>query len=725
MNLVGCTADASRDIVILELDLSIAQKPKVAISPHEQVAVYFPIGGDDLDQQPHFVPLREDFPDDVVHLMAGGVWAPPSLCIWDVPFNELRATLTPSDLVRQLKLWLERTSDGLLHEADQPLEPVMQGGGGVVIVPLNAASQDGAVVDVRSAAQWRTGKVAVRFGRNRSLGQVGDGAQSFILGVIQTPRRKQRAVASLPRDLDELRQILDVDGFDLLDVIRRWLKSQVSNRSGYAATPVLLITIPKVASDAPDAIPVEERWAFCVDHTMKGLGIDLGVFEKSPEHDTLALLLGPPGDLDLSKILIEAMIVVPEVERSELPALSGLVETGAASRFTLIGAGALGSKLLECATRSGFGSWTIIDEDLFFPHNAARHILGDWAVGQPKAGAVAEFANNLTSGPSVVHGLQLNVLAPGTDAPALSSALNDADAIVDVSASVPVARAIASQPGGVRRMSAFLNPQGTDLVLLVESADRTVDLWALEGAYYRAIAGQRELADHLAQGGTRRRYANGCRDRTAAIAADAVSVLGGIATRQIMRVMKEDAPAAGVWRYDAATGEVASVPIAVGGQRRMDVLGWQVLWLDDLVERMSARRLEKLPSETGGVLLGIVDRQYRRIVVVDEIPAPPDSLERPWCFERGQEGLDSEVERISNATAGQLRYIGEWHSHPARCPARPSGTDETLWSKLANIFNGSAEPFLMAILGDDELFARLGVDDAADHAAMDLVHQDR
>ena len=35
--------------------------------------------------------------------------------------------------------------------------------------------------------------------------------------------------------------------------------------------------------------------------------------------------------------------------------------------------------------RSGFGIWTLIDEDELMPHNLARHALPPWCVGMPKA----------------------------------------------------------------------------------------------------------------------------------------------------------------------------------------------------------------------------------------------------------------------------------------------------------------------------------------------------
>ena len=46
-----------------------------------------------------------------------------------------------------------------------------------------------------------------------------------------------------------------------------------------------------------------------------------------------------------------------------------------------MGAGALGSQVIITLARSGFGNWTIVDEDDLLPHNLARHALNGFYVG--------------------------------------------------------------------------------------------------------------------------------------------------------------------------------------------------------------------------------------------------------------------------------------------------------------------------------------------------------
>jgi len=82
-----------------------------------------------------------------------------------------------------------------------------------------------------------------------------------------------------------------------------------------------------------------------------------------------------------------------------------------------------------------------------------------------------------------------------------------------------------------------------------------------------------------------------------------------------------------------------------------------------------------LPAETGGVLLGIIDIAARRIDLVDAWSAPAGSKGSQTKFERGIGGLKDDVMQAIAATLDQVRYVGEWHSHPKGASTAPSRTD--------------------------------------------------
>ena len=62
-------------------------------------------------------------------------------------------------------------------------------------------------------------------------------------------------------------------------------------------------------------------------------------------------------------------------------------------KIVAIGLGALGSQIFNNMVRAGYGRWALIDPDTLLPHNCARHVLGDWAVGANKATSLAAMAD--------------------------------------------------------------------------------------------------------------------------------------------------------------------------------------------------------------------------------------------------------------------------------------------------------------------------------------------
>ena len=111
-------------------------------------------------------------------------------------------------------------------------------------------------------------------------------------------------------------------------------------------------------------------------------------------------------------------------------------------------------------------------------------------------------------------------------------------------------------------------------------------------------------------------------------------------------------------------------------------------------------RAKRLPAETGGVLLGVVDAEARSIKIVDSLTAPPDSLEEKSGFERGIAGLETDIRRAMIRTMDQVRYVGEWHSHPPRYSIQPSGIDLTQIGWLARVLSMENRPGIMLIVGD-------------------------
>jgi integrative and conjugative element protein (TIGR02256 family) len=110
------------------------------------------------------------------------------------------------------------------------------------------------------------------------------------------------------------------------------------------------------------------------------------------------------------------------------------------------------------------------------------------------------------------------------------------------------------------------------------------------------------------------------------------------------------------------------------------------------IARMAGRRGPHV--ETGGLLLGQIDRASQVVWVTEADGLPPGST----AYEEGLELDPTQARELAarrrHTTRGMVAYIGTWHTHPDH-PANPSEKDRAAMQKIA----GDGVPVLLMILG--------------------------
>jgi integrative and conjugative element protein (TIGR02256 family) len=368
-------------------------------------------------------------------------------------------------------------------------------------------------------------------------------------------------------------------------------------------------------------------------------------------------------------------------------------------KVVLVGAGSLGSQMSLNLTREGRFVWTVIDNDYLLPHNLARHALLGAAVGAPKAVALASELGRLLD--EKFDGIVANILSPGDLQAQINAALTGADAIIDASASVAVSRHLSDLPNlPARRVSTFFNPTGTAVVVLAEPTDRSVTLRDLEAQYHSLIQSEPRLAEHLAVVEQGVRYSGSCRALTNRIPASRAAILGALAAQGVTQALEADKGSIAVWTL-GSDGSAAVLRQQPHAAHRVDTGEWLVTYDDGVAENLVRLRLAHLPAETGGVLLGIADMSVRSIHIVHALPETGDSHGSVTGFERGVVGLRESINQSIEASLYQLRYLGEWHSHPRRASAQPSHIDLAQLAWLTNELDAEGLPALMCIVADN------------------------
>lgn len=681
---------------------------------------------------------------------------PQSLCLYFEPWRAVRSTWTPQKHLSRILWWLAETASGTLHRADQPLEELYFQSPYELILPYDfdekVANKDYGLV-AEGRAKHGVNKLTLvgamrplnpTAGENLelpcialSLPPIAHGRVEHFFKLVAKERGKHSArklalvgamcplnatggenlelpcialslpaiahgpVEHFPHTLGELHDQLTNRGASfarpLFDAILglsqngRFVKPEAPNT-------LLILNVPLLREmNGPVERPVVK--GFIVKANIADVGVASGALDKVDNAYLAVKLIGAENkeSQNWRDFEINPLEVVPPFTPQLARQACGIEDEGPTG--TLAGVGALGSEMFNLWTRSGWGKWTLVDPDHVKPHNLARHSGLECHVGFQKVDVVKNMADNLMpQQPSKTTAVA--EYATNLESAEVRNSLDLADIVIDATTTLDFPRAIAARDSVKRALSVFVTPSGHGAVMLVEDAERTIRLDALEAQYYRHVISEPWGKQHLAGHQGHLWAGAGCRDFSAVIPNDILAVHGASLAR--MARIRTATPEASlhVWHCDPNTASIVAGSYTPAAPRIAAMNGLQIVWDEEIREKIRSQRENHLPSETGGVLLGYFDLVLRKVFIVDVLPAPPDSHGDPTGFIRGIEGLEDAVKKAELQTANIVGYVGEWHSHPRHCSSNPSGYDIVLLAHLAIALEHEGLPALMLIVGE-------------------------
>jgi hypothetical protein len=690
------------ELVVAQMTTNAPQRPHVPIKKVEPIGIIFGAKGG----APLVLALRKDFPDtEHQHLVPEGV--PSSLCVDDRPWVEAKMSWTSAEFVERISLWFYRAARGELHDPRQPLDPFFGTSEYSFIFPRSALDGKRSVelaffsspADPRSLIAFPLDVVADAHKAR---------AARFITMAYRVPHERMKRLRNAPSTFSSLARMLKERGIDLVGDLRTktkdWYGANATDAGRLQSALAIIVEFPVTAPDGTKTNFVDTR-AFIPSQKLGDLGVAIGALYPAKDDQGSRSGYAPAlkASVDQAKmdaIPIEVADVHIEFDQERAAELAGLPAADV-RKVAMVGAGAIGSHTATMLAREGRFGWTVVDNDRLLPHNLARHSLEFRHLCHPKALALCEQLNGLrppAAKPSA-RAIVCNVLTPGDHEAELNAALVDADVILDASASVAASRFLSDHRSKARRASIFFNPAGDAAVALVEPADRHLTLRDLEARYYRAVLREPELERHLSATGERFAYTGACRAVTNRIPESRAALLSSLSAAALSKMLSGSAAGVRVWSANL-NGSVVATCSEVTEVRRAQKLDWTVSIDEELIKEISAIRAKSLPAETGGVLLGVVDAEVRSIHIVDALTAPPDSVEEKTGFERGIAGLENDIRNAMIRTMDQVRYVGEWHSHPPRYSLQPSSIDLTQIGWLAEVLSMENRPGIMLITGD-------------------------
>ncbi|MDC5806388.1 Mov34/MPN/PAD-1 family protein [Vibrio europaeus] len=677
----------------------IPSRNKVGISYKERICYVFTRE----DSVPSTYALRKEFPM-TMHQNSPSENDAKSLCLYLEPKDVVAASWTAEKHLKRTSWWLTKAATGELHHDDQGIEQLFFNPTSTIILPYdydhesNQGKHLTAVAYHKEATNEGGGIVVTEWqeGSNRN-----DSVLINVVNVTTTPV-VHGIVNRNVNTLSKLDSLLEPLGIDIIRLVR--IKILEIIRSGLYRldidATVFVLTFPmRRSSESP--IETRQTIAITVIKSLDELAVEFEVTNK-----VRAILTARNGELfpltnnsiDFDIDFMECLKVTSGKDRRLQSGISKPFGKGA-----IIGAGALGGALVDFWVKAGWGTWTVVDNDSFRPHNFTRHVISPAALGMNKATIVAGHYSRQYSDCELTG---IGIDAKRFDAPEVKKYLNDTELVIDASASISYPRAVSTIKNAPRHIAAFFAPNSSGAVLLVEDKRRKVRLASLEAQYYRALINNSVGDQHLVSATEQFSSGVSCRDISFVMSHSRVMAYSSLLAEQIIKSSSQNEPMIMIWQENIETGDRVSFKI----NAHKDITNsyhtlnkFKIHWDEGIEERVRELRANSLPNETGGILIGYHDMTQKSVYIVDALPAPTDSVGTPVSFVRGTEGVLETLGRVAIRTANNVGYIGEWHSHPKGASARMSELDMKQLAQLAVSLSDDGLPAYQMIVGESEI----------------------
>jgi hypothetical protein len=453
----GIYSEGVGPAIKFEVQVNLPSRPIVPINDKEPLLILFFEG---KRFPPAIFSARNNFPD-LPHVMRRRKNGPAEICYIRENPNDWAVDKTVADVIQRLRDWLADAASGKLVKLDEPYEPLwISANNGMVELDSELAKTK--TENGNHAWECRAVEQAIE---DLKYFQVNDSRGSMPVKVYYQPEISNKPwtlLTSSPEGVCELSSEL---GRDVRPVI------ESASKDAQLSQFLLIFGVRRsgIVNGRQDA----DEWIACLfkrKRTKKGALVGASKREREK-------MLSPD----------EIWTVKPLPVRSPFTTrlacqISGWKSKIQKCRITVIGAGALGSKVTDSLVRSGLVEVFLIDSDLLAPHNLARHTLRSSDLGFHKAKKLADYLNSLyPTENKIVTPYCENFIGRANE---LCEELNKCKFIIDLSASKAVQKVLANlRLSGnlcVPVLTAFMAEKGELTFLLIDGKTKEINAEVIE-----------------------------------------------------------------------------------------------------------------------------------------------------------------------------------------------------------------------------------------------------
>lgn len=361
-------------------------------------------------------------------------------------------------------------------------------------------------------------------------------------------------------------------------------------------------------------------------------------------------------------------------------------------KILIIGAGAVGSSVADLLYRSGICKLTLCDNDGFKPHNVCRHIISNGLSFKFKVSLMKEHFEYMLQDSSRIELLDTDAMdVIRTDS------IDKYDIIIDASASSRLMYALDDYCNNKTIVRVCMSNKGKVGMLYFHHPCDAL----LHEFYYQilreAVNKESNVSEEIASWLNNERNSTydkirigeGCHSNTMQMGYNKVVPHCGLAVSVIKNIesLGRENLYLNFADYDyegSLFTERFIVPRYVDIE--CDAGDWRVRMPEDLLSKIVVNTKYFRNKETGGYLLGCINEKRRTIHILDTF-IPDDSKHYPNRLILGTKGWNEYRKLCSKQTADQMRYLGDWHSHPHASVDR-SQTDKDTFANLRPELDG-------------------------------------
>jgi hypothetical protein len=361
--------------------------------------------------------------------------------------------------------------------------------------------------------------------------------------------------------------------------------------------------------------------------------------------------------------------------------------------ISMVGVGAIGSKVSMHLAKMGYVNQKIYDNDCLLPHNLIRHEeKSPFMIGVPKAFVAQGNIKALFRDGIKDSMKKVDILADDVEL--------DNKIIIDATASERCLNYLSSKEkvtGCVVRTEIFAG--GIVGATFVEGSNRNPDIYDLRVILWYEATESQEVRDWMfsnEEAANKELYIGiGCSSDTFVLDDATISNHASVVPHIVNKYVGCNEGTIVLNYFDKKNFVNNHIQIfQIESFQLFEVNDWCIHIKEDVWDKVKIYLNDSI--ENMGIWLGVINFYLKRIVIIDTY-VPNDNKRTIGEVIAGTQGVDEIINKYEKVTNGLIGYVGEWHTHTGDS-ASPSSKDLVAFSQVEQ-----GRITLMTILGRKEV----------------------